>query len=340
MLYRRGPTGVPLTIDEGTWVRAPDPEWFERQAQLEPGRYVYDASAADGEGAWIDTSGTYDLLFDPEEEAWAYWQWIDADRLTRGRRDFVQFCSSCHGLDGDGYGRSGQWLRPSPRDFRQATFKFTKVLKALPTDEALMRVIRRGLRGTPMLPWALSDEQLSDIVQYIKSLSPWGSGWRDTFASIGDVVESGEDPWADNVERGIARGELVYHGKANCMSCHPGYVSVAELPHLLGQPADTEYREKHFLPVLKESGYKVLGEAVKILPPDFTYHTIRTGFSTRDIFETIAAGIKGTAMPQWKGALPDEDIWALAHYVQNLITKYKDKPEERAALMARVRQGR
>ena len=45
----------------------------------------------------------------------------------------------------------------------------------------------------------------------------------------------------------------------------------------------------------------------------------------------------GTAMPQWKGSIPDEDIWAMAHYVRDLIDKYKNKPAERARFMAGLR---
>ena len=75
-----------------------------------------------------------------------------------------------HGMNGDGYGRAGQFLRPSPRSFLQGNFKFTKVLEQLPTDKALLDLIKRGLDGTPMYPWDLSDEVLLDIIQYIKSL--------------------------------------------------------------------------------------------------------------------------------------------------------------------------
>ena len=202
-----------------------------------------------------------------------------------------------------------------------------------------MRLIKRGLDGTPMLPWDLSDEQLTDILQYIKSLSPEGEGWRNPFTSVGDVVESGEDPWIGRENYAVKAGEKIYHGQANCMSCHPGYLTPSKLRTVLEAPADTQYREDLFLPVLKESNYAVQGKPVKILPPDFTFHDVRSGTTTRDLFETIASGIKGTAMPQWKGALPDEDIWALAHYVGSVIEQYKNKPAARSGLMKQLREG-
>ncbi len=334
----RAPLNINLVIDEGTWLRAPGEEWFAAQAELDLERYSYDEDLGD-EGGWKDARGAFELRYDEEEEEYAYWQWISAAQLTRGRQDFVQYCSSCHGFEGDGYGRSGQHLRPAPRSFLQKNFKFAKVISTLPSDAALMRLVKRGLAGTPMLPWDLSNEQLYDILQYIKSLSPPGEGWRDIFTEIGEVVESGEDPWQSDAKGALKRGELVYHEVASCYLCHPGYVTPTNLAALRGEDAGTKYRDTLTLPVLKESSYEVLGRPTKILPPDFTWHQMRAGTSTLDLFETIAAGIKGTAMPQWKDALSDRDIWALAHYVKGLIKKYKDQPTKRAAFMGGLRQG-
>ncbi|MFT7669516.1 MAG: mono/diheme cytochrome c family protein [Planctomycetota bacterium] len=337
--HSRAPRGVSLTIDEGAWLLAPNAEWYESQAEAGNTRFSYSEDALDGEPGWVDSEGFYQLRYDEEEDFYAYWQWVGPHLLTRGRRDFVQFCSSCHGLEGDGYGRSAQHLRPSPRDFRQSNFKFTKVLASLPSDDALMRLIKRGLDGTPMLPWDLSEVQLMEIIQYIKSLSPEGTGWRDPFAVVGDVVESGEDPWKGRENFAIKAGEKIYHDNAQCMSCHPGYVNPIALPKMIGKEEGTKFRENLYLPVIKDSMYEVLGKPVKILPPDFTFHTVRSGRTTQDLFETIASGIKGTAMPAWKGALPDEDLWALAHYVDSMIKNYKGKPVERRELMKSLREG-
>ena len=333
--HARAPRGVSLVVTQGAWLRAPGADWFATQSKAEPGRFTHDANAAGGAGGWVDAKGEYSLS--EVEGEWAYWRWASPKRLTAGRRDFVQFCSSCHGLEGDGYGRSAQHLRPSPRDFRQNKFKFTKVIADLPSDEALMAVIRRGLAGTPMLPWDLSDVQLLDIIQYIKSLSLEESGWRDVYSQVGDAVGAGQDPWADIKERGIARGREIYHGAASCHLCHPGYVTSEELRAIRGDPEGTTYRENLTYPALKDSEYEVLGRAIKVLPPDFTWHQLRAGVTTLDLVQTIASGIKGTAMPQWKGAISDEDLWALAYYVEDLIVSYKDQPAKRGAFMGGLR---
>jgi mono/diheme cytochrome c family protein len=63
--------------------------------------------------------------------------------------------------------------------------------------------------------------------------------------------------------------------------------------------------------------------------------------ASRDVEETaltIAAGIGGAAMPTWKNAYPDKDIWAVAYYVRSIVDDDKDKPG-RAAFMAGLRGG-
>lgn len=340
-----------LVITEGTLLRARGANWFEHRAAAGESRFSYNDQAVeiteDGAGTgefeagWLDAQGEYVFLYDEEEDEFAYWQHISADTLTSGRQLFVQYCASCHGFEGDGYGRSAQHLRPPPRSFQQSTFKFTKVISDyLPSDESLARVIKRGLDGTPMLPWALSDKQLADIITYFKSISPEGRGWRDTYAEIGDVVDIGEDPYASDVAKGVAAGRDVYH-RIGCYNCHPGYVTPAVLNQITDKPADTAYREDLTYPkATRSSAFEVLGHYVQILPPDFTFHTMRSGWTARDVAETVAAGIGGAGMPQWKGSISDDEIWAMGHYVRFLTSEYKDQPAKRQAFMTGLRDGR
>jgi mono/diheme cytochrome c family protein len=342
--HDRAPHGVVLEVLEDAWLRAPNEDWFEAQAEVYPERFTYvdELVDVDGEmeGGYRDATGEFVLKYDIEEDELVYWQFVTADRLTAGRRDYVQFCASCHGFDGDGYGRSGQHLRPPPRNFTRPSFKFTKVPGSLlPSDESLIREVKRGLNGTPMLPWDLSDEQLSDIIQYVKSLSPEGKGWRDIYNEVGQIVSSDGDPWVGREADAIAAGEVVYHSTAKCYSCHPGYVTAAKLAELNDLPAGSQPRPDFTYPVAKATeNYEVLGHPMLLLPPDFTWNDVRSGITPLDLFETIGAGIGGTAMPQWTGALPDEDIWAMAYYVAHLIETYKGKPVERARFMAGLRK--
>lgn len=337
-----------LIITEDAWVRARGEEWFEAQAAAGETRFTESDQAAeiteDGvgigefESGWLDSEGEYEFRYDEEEDEFGYWQFLPADLLTRGRLDFVQFCASCHGFNGDGYGRSAQHLRPPPRNFQQSTFKFTKVISEyLPSDESLAALVKRGLDGTPMLPWAVSDTQLHEIIQYIKTLSPEGTGWRDVYAEISDEVEIGEDPYANDPTAGIEKGLLVYH-QISCYSCHPGYATPADINTMLEKDPATTYRADLTYPkATTSSAYDVMGHLVKILPPDFTFNTMRSGATVEEVALTIAAGIGGAGMPQWKGGIPDDQIWALGHYIRDLVDRFKDKPAERAAFMAGLR---
>jgi mono/diheme cytochrome c family protein len=325
--FARAPLHVPLEITEPARLVAPGEDAMERMAKAEPSRF---SKSGDH---WVDARGEY--AWDDDEEI--YWQNVPADVLTRGRQDFVQFCSSCHGLEGDGNGRSARSLRPPPRSFKQSTFKFTKVeAKYLPSDEALIALVRHGLDGTPMLRWEVSETRLHDIVQYIKSLSPEDTGWRDTTAEIGDVVETGPDPWAGKEQDAVAAGEAAYH-KNQCYQCHPGYLTAAKINEVRGTK-DTYPEDLTYSKLKRDSAFDVQGYHVAIPAPDFTWDTIRYGRDVKEVYQTIAAGIGGAGMPTWKGGMDDKDIWAIAHYVRHLIDTWKDKPG-RAAFMASLRKG-
>lgn len=329
----RAPRNVMLEITEPVTVVSPGEDFVAGLAAADPTRFKQ------VDEHWVDARGEY--VWDDDEEI--YWQVLPTDVLTRGRQDFVQFCSSCHGLDGDGYGRSAQHLRPPPRSFHQSTFKFTKVpSEFLPNDESLVKLVKHGLDGTPMLPWAVSDERLHDIVQYIKTLSPEGTGWRDATNEIGQVIATTPDPWIGKEQEAIEAGRVSYH-KNQCFSCHPAYATPAQINSMRGVPATTTYGADLTYSKLKtDSSFSVLGYRVAIPAPDFTWATIRYGRDTTEVFQTIAAGIGGAGMPTWglvngNRSVSDEEIWALSHYVRHLIDTYKDQPG-RDAFMAGLRK--
>src|SRR5215470_3634314 len=92
---------------------------------------------------------------------------IAADRLEHGREHYMLYCRPCHGDQGDGRGPAGIGLRPPPRNFTakypngdeyNLVFKFGGVeAGSLPPDAELKRIVKKGLHGTAMLPWAVPD---------------------------------------------------------------------------------------------------------------------------------------------------------------------------------------
>ena len=293
-------------------------------------------------------------------------QKVSSEKLEHGREVYVHYCRACHGDNGDGQGASvAMGLRPPPRDFRAGQFKFGSVAGGLPSDEDFRRIIKNGLKGTAMLPWDLEEHDLEAVIQYIKTFSP---RWQPPKFKQGVAVVPGEpgkphpDPWVSGREAdGLARGKYIYHQKAQCGSCHPNYATRNELSSFnmkdTGAPT-AEFRDDMYGSVLKESQYKVGatidakgdytgGYPVKLLPPDFTRDEVRSvrlfsrETALEDLYRVIAGGINGTPMPQWKGTVfepghdSDDDIWALVHYVYELI-KIKGTP---AAVQLRMQLG-
>jgi mono/diheme cytochrome c family protein len=239
---------------------------------------------------------------------------VSARRLNSGENLFVTYCSACHGIKGDGKGPASIGLRPPPRNFTQGQFKFAAVASGqLPNDEDLLRIVQKGLHGSAMLPWNdVSERDLMDIIQYIKTLSPKWAGKKP-----GEPIVPGPDPWgAEREAEAVTRGMKVYHGMAQCLSCHPAYETKETIAAASMELSKREaiLRPDAYHAELKDSDY-----GTKLMPPDFTRDNVRSGETLEDIYRTIASGIGGTAMPTWKGALPDDDIWAMSYYVRSLI---------------------
>jgi mono/diheme cytochrome c family protein len=262
---------------------------------------------------------------------------VSAETLNEGLESYTHYCRACHGEKGDGHGPAALGLRPPPRDFTQGKFKFAAVESgSLPNDDDFRRIVKKGLHGTAMLPWDVPDQELSNIIQYIKTFSP---KWLKE--KPGKPIEPPPDPWAGQDQAGISRGKELYHVTTQCASCHPNYATreeIASMTMRLKKIQVTSFRDDMYGSVLKESEYRTpinateepavakhgaKGEGkehgaepkkkedatkpavqktytVSILPPDFTRTPLRSGDDLPDLYRTIAAGVGGTAMPSWK----------------------------------------
>jgi mono/diheme cytochrome c family protein len=252
-------------------------------------------------------------------------QQVSADLLNRGREQYVQNCYACHGMAGDGKGPASHYYRPPPRDLTRGLYKFGGVVDGLPHDDDFVRILRHGLAGTSMLAWDIPDAELSPIIQYIKSLS---KAWREA-DELGQQIPVDTDTWQGREREATTRGKEIYHGQATCQQCHPAYATKSEMIEAstrVGNRAMTEFRSQPFQAEAKESQYEADGKKMVIMPPDFLFNEVRSGHDVKDLYRIISAGIPGTAMPTWYGALPATDVWALAYYVRSLI-QLRDTPE-------------
>ena len=73
-------------------------------------------------------------------------------------------CQMCHGKKGDGAGKLGKALKPSPRDF---TCKAT--MKKISAGQ-MFHIIKNGSKGTGMVAHkkTLKDKDIWDVVKYIR----------------------------------------------------------------------------------------------------------------------------------------------------------------------------
>jgi len=94
-------------------------------------------------------------------------QMRDPTPAGRGARIFQRTCSGCHGADGKGTWRAG--LATRPRDLTKPEFQ------AQMTNEQLRHSIRVGKGQMPAFGGLMGDEEISDVITFVRTLVPPGS---------------------------------------------------------------------------------------------------------------------------------------------------------------------
>jgi cytochrome c oxidase cbb3-type subunit 2 len=227
-----------------------------------------------------------------------------------GATVYAAHCAECHGPSGQGDGPASFVLSPHPRDFSTGSYKIrTTETGSVPTDEDLLRSVRRGLNGTAMPGWEglLPEVELRNVVEHVKSFSPLFASTRPQVVTVGaEVVTS---------PASVTRGLAVYE-RLQCDACHGtdgrGSGAVA-----------TEFEDDWGQPMR---------------PADLTEPWIfRGGATTRDVFMRFRTGMSGTPMPSFKDAATDTEMWDLANYVLSLARKpvWEMNADEVAAHYAR-----
>jgi len=92
---------------------------------------------------------------------------------AEGRGLYRQHCSTCHGITGNGRGRTAALINPYPRDYRMGIFKFkTTERGGKPTREDIAHSIREGIAGTAMVKIpSLTEEDIQALTDYVIYLS-------------------------------------------------------------------------------------------------------------------------------------------------------------------------
>jgi DMSO reductase family type II enzyme heme b subunit len=209
-----------------------------------------------------------------------------------GKKLYDQWCAQCHGYEGDADAYATDFVFPKPRDFEFGVFKFRSTPTGeSPTDEDIIRSIRKGNPGTSMPGWGrFSDEEVRAIVEYIKEFAP------DTFAYEPEPIEIGKAPSCDEnmIEKGKEAAKV-----AKCKDCH-------------GKAGRGDGKKGWDEKFKDDWGYK-------IYPANYTHPwELRNGSSVEDIYRTITTGLNGTPMTSYQDSLSNEERWALACYITSL----------------------
>lgn len=246
---------------------------------------------------------------------------VSAESLNRGYKVYQKNCLSCHGEKGDGMGITYQALKTRPRNLTQGLYKFGLGPEgSLPSDKDFKKILDHGLAGTAMLPWGLTDQQSEDVIQYIKTfaLGVWG---KEAYVAPKKLAFS-KDPYKGAyLKYAQKRGEQIYHQNAQCFSCHKAYLSIPEMKEITGESQLTE-KSEIFQVKPQETMYYSGSNSKDFLmsnPPDFKTNNIRSAHSVEEIYQRISVGVGGTTMPGWNSSLSEDELWALAYYVQSLV---------------------
>jgi len=229
----------------------------------------------------------------------AYAQHETASDIEDGSRVFRQSCANCHGPDGN---------EIPGIDLGRGIFKTAK------TDDDLIRIIQKGLPGTPMPPTNMSDEQAKRVVAYLRSTA----ATKTTATTVGDA----------------ARGKALFEGKGKCASCHrvngvgsrlgPDLTRIGqlrrsvELERSLLDPAVEVLPAGRFYRVVTKDGATVTGRLLNI--DTFTVQMIDTkeqlrSFSKANLKES---GFIPSPMPSYKGTFNPQELADVVSYLVSL----------------------
>ncbi|MBI4687770.1 MAG: c-type cytochrome [Nitrospirae bacterium] len=210
----------------------------------------------------------------------------------KGKQLYDQWCAQCHGYQGDAESYARNFTNPKPRDFAFGVYKFRSTPSGkAPTDEDIIRSIRKGNPGTSMPAWKrFSDEEVKAITEHVKKFAP------DTFAMKGQAIKIGKAPSCG--EDTIKKGKEVYKS-AKCFDCH------GDSGRGNGQKGwDEKFKDDW-------------GE--KIYPANLTHPwEMRNGASPEDLYRTITTGLSGTPMTSYMDSIADEQRWQLACYITSI----------------------
>jgi putative heme-binding domain-containing protein len=220
--------------------------------------------------------------------------------VEAGGRVYSSTCSGCHGPDGDGVAG----INFSQGKYRRAG-----------TDDDLVRIIVRGIPGTPMPPTGMSEGQAATVVAYLRSIA----------TTAGEAPAGGD----------ALRGRAVAGGKGQCLTCHSiagngGHAGPAlsdigaqrravELMQSLVVPGSEVRPENRAVRVVMKDGRIITG---RFLNQDtFTIQLIDSNDKLLSLDKSSvreSSLLTTTVMPSFKDKLSAQDLADVVAYLSSL----------------------
>lgn len=98
---------------------------------------------------------------------------VSAEEMKRGEFYFFRYCAGCHGPKGAGDGSRGRFSSVPPADLRAGNFRTARAGEGSPPGDAFFRrVILQGIEGTVMKGLPVTEDEITPLIKYVKSLDP------------------------------------------------------------------------------------------------------------------------------------------------------------------------
>lgn len=219
---------------------------------------------------------------------------------TAGQRIYAEFCSVCHGEQGDGKSRAAGSLLPSPRDFTSAEARNEL------TRTRMIFSVTYGRANTAMANWGeqLSKEEIEATVDYIRR-----SYMNISQADEARLAEAAAAAEAASVEM-MTEHDHSMHGEVGMEAPFPA--------HLIGDPVwGKDFYVKNCAHCHGEKGDGQGPRAYFITPKprDFSHPAARASLNREMLFDSIALGKTRSEMPAWIHVLTRQEIANVAEYV-------------------------
>jgi mono/diheme cytochrome c family protein len=196
-------------------------------------------------------------------------------------------------------------LDPRPRDFRKGFYRLISSTNGVPTPQDVQRTIRSGIPGTGMPSFAhLRANEVEALAAYVFSFTRHSVRERlvarktkpEKIEALVAAKATAQQPVRVPPEpvssaAALARAKQMF--AETCAACHG-----ADGTGMW----DPLWRTEEGFPIASRN---------------FTAGVFKGGRSGADLYTRIYTGMPGTPMPSF-ATLPEEEIWALVHYVQSL----------------------